>query len=387
MRRLFIQTIIFIICGYRSVVSSQEIPILRLASAIEKPEKISLSDFIESVTYIPLATDYNFLVDRNPKVYLTGEYILTVTPLRCIVFNRNNGELVREIGHYGRGPEEFQSTKGFLNDKIPAIYFMGWNGNLLKYTLDGTFRGNIKIPGYSDSFDSPLFPMNYSNINNSAIVCDLLIATGTEPNLLMIFDEKGNVLRMVPNTNILKDKQKFVLRTGETGYHHFNGNVYFQTIYNDTVFQVSVDGIKPYFIFDGGKFRAPFESKWWSFEKQLQSNFINQLQYFENERHILFNFYYSKKKHFAVYDKTSKLLKVTEITDGIRNDVDGFMNITFNYANSKGELAGILLANEVVKWIKQNPDKFNALNSELRKKLETIEMYDNPIVVIARLKK
>jgi hypothetical protein len=386
MRELFFQLLFFFIGGLCNSIFCQQIPVLNLTQSIEHPENISLSDFVESIAYIPLATTYDCLVDKNPKVFVTSDYIVTVTTFRCLVFNRKNGEFIREIGHYGRGPGEYQSTSGFFNECIPAYYFTGWNGYLVKYTMDGVYRGNVKIPGYKDSFDSPSFPMNYSYINDSIIVCDFLIATGTESNSLMIFNENGKVLKTIPNRNILKTKQKIVLRTGEMSFHHFNNNLFFQSTYNDTVFQISVDKITPYFILSRGKHSPPFESKWWSLGKQLQSNFISQPLYSESKRFISFNFYLSKNKYFALYDKSLKSLKVVDNNTGVKNDIDGLINITFDSMNYEGELIGLLQANELVNWIEKNPEKLKVLNTGLQK-LKNIKMEDNPVVVIAKYKK
>jgi hypothetical protein len=386
MKRLFIPFFLILIAGQCNKVFCQQISELDLSSAMEHPENITLGDFVESVSYIPLATTYDCLVDKNPKVYVTKEYIVTVTSSRCLVFNRKNGEFLREIGHYGRGPGEYQSTRGLFNELIPAYYFTGWNGNLVKYTMDGAFSENVKIPGYKDSFDSPSVPMNYSFINDSIIVCDFLIATGTESNSLMIFNENGKVLKTFPNWNILKTKQKFVLRTGEMSFYHFDNNLFFQSMYNDTVFRISVNKISPSFILNRGKHSPPFESKWWSLGKQLQSNFISQPQYFENKRFISFNFYLGKNKYFALYDKSLKSLRVADNSLGVKNDIDGSINITFDSMNYEGELIGLIQANELVNQIEKNPEKLKALNAGLQK-LKNVKMEDNPVIVIAKYKR
>ena len=92
MKRLFIQFFIFFIASQYNSILCQQIPVLNLASALERTEDIKLSDFAESITYIPLATTYDCLVDKNPKVYVSKEYIITVTIYRCLVFSRNNGD-------------------------------------------------------------------------------------------------------------------------------------------------------------------------------------------------------------------------------------------------------------------------------------------------------
>ena len=78
MKRLFIQCFLIIIAGQCTGIFCQQIPVLDLSSAIEHPDNITLSDFVESITYIPIATTYDCLVDKNPKVYVSKEYIVTI---------------------------------------------------------------------------------------------------------------------------------------------------------------------------------------------------------------------------------------------------------------------------------------------------------------------
>ena len=384
MKKLFIQFFLFFVTGH-CYLFCQSVPVLNLASAIGHAENIKLSDFAVSITYVPLFTSYDCLIDEAPEIYVTKEYIVAITKYSCLVFNRGNGAFIREIRHYGRGPGEYQSTSGFFNARIPAYFFTGWNGELVKYTLDGIFRGRVRIPGYKDNFDSPVIPMNYSFLNDSIIACDFLIATGIEPQSLMIFDEKEQVFMLVQNSNQLSTKQKFTLRTDETGFYHFNNELFFQNRYNDTVFKISFDKITPHFVLNRGKYRPLFESKWWSYEKQLQSNYISQPLYLESKRFISFNFYFSKKRYFGLYDKVSRRLKVTDNSFGIKNDIDGFMDITFNYMNSDGELIGLIQANDLVSWIEKNPEKLKILPPALQN-LGNIKMEDNPVVVIAKYK-
>jgi hypothetical protein len=107
--------------------------------------------------------------------------------------------------------------------------------------------------------------------------------------------------------------------------------------------------------------------------------------YSENKRFILLNFYLGRERYFALYDKSLKLLKVIENRSGINNDVDGFIDLSFDYLNSEGELIGIIQANDLVNWIEKNPEKFKLLNPGLQK-LQNVKMTDNPVIVIAKYK-
>jgi hypothetical protein len=66
-----------------------------------------------------------------------------------------------------------------------------------------------------------------------------------------------------------------------------------------------------------------------------------------------------------LYDKSSKSLKITENKSGIKNDVDGFMDLSFSTLNGDGELSRIIQPGELIKWIKQNPGKLKTLKPEL----------------------
>ena len=94
---------------------------------------------------------------------------------------------------------------------------------------------------------------------------------------------------------------------------------------------------------------------------------------------------FTKNKYFALYDKTKRILKVVDNSLGIKNDIDRFINITFDSMNSFEELIGLIQANDLVNWMQKNPEKLNVLNSELQK-LRNVKMEDNPIVVIAKYK-
>jgi hypothetical protein len=387
MKKFLIQLLLFFIASLNNLVFCQQIPVLNLSQAIEHPVNISLRDFVESITYIPLATTYDYLVDKNPKVYVTRDYIVIVTLNRCQLFSRKDGSFIREIGKYGRGPGEFRgASMGLVNDHLPACYFMGWTGNLIKYTMDGVFRGNIIIPGFKDSFDADSsLPLNYSFLNDSIISCDFLIGTGMESKSLMLFNEKGGVIKIIPNRNILKTKKPFSLHTNETSFYHFDKNLYFQSRYNDTVFRITVDKITPHFILDRGKHSPPFESKWWDYGKIMQSNLIYQPQYSESKRFISFNFYLNKVRYFASYDKSKKILSVADNSSGIKNNLDGFIDLSFDSMNSDGELIGIIQANDLAKWIEKNPEKFNELSAGLQK-LKKVQMEDNPVIVVGKYK-
>lgn len=303
-----------------------------------------------------------------------------------MIFDRKTGSFIREIGHYGRGPGEFRSTHGFFDEPDSVYYLQGWNGNLLKYSLDGKFLGSLKIPQYNSSFKEPSMADRFTCLTDQVIVCNFLNITGSETKSLMLFNNDGEIVELIPNKHIIKNVKQ-VMSTGSVSFHHFNHSVFFQEYFNDTVFRVTTESITPYFVLNRGKYRPPYESLWWPFEKSEQKKLIHQPIYLEGSGFISFDFYYlfNKDGFFALYDKKLKSLRITQNVSGIRNDIDNFMDLTFKSINESDELSCLIQSEDIIKWFENNKGRSNSLKTELQN-LKKIETGDNPIVVISKYK-
>ncbi len=376
----------YLLAGYFNLLYSQQLPILDITSAIEHPSKIVLNDFIESLIYVPLETDPECLIPANPDIKITKDYIIVSTFQKCLVFNRQTGDFIREIGRLGRGPGEYRGGNGFFEDPSSIYYFTGWKGNLMKYSLDGKFLGSVNIPGYDSSLETPSMPDRFTYLNKNLVVCNFININGLETKALMIFNNNGEIIKVIPNKNIIKNVNT-VINTGTTSFHHFGNSTFYQEFHNDTVFMISSDRIRPYFILNRGKYRPPYESLWWRFDKRRQEKLIYQPVYLEGSRFITFEFnIFGDPTYFlALYDKTSKSLKITVKNSGIKNDVDGFMDLTFKSVNESGELSCLIQPQDLIKWFENNKEKSKSLKPELQK-LKTTSLEDNPIVVIAKYK-
>lgn len=387
MKRAVSLIAVFVITAQFALLNSQRLPVLDLATAIDHPTKIALSDFIESIAYVKLETTPGCLINANPDVKLLKDHILITTSQQCLLFDRKTGAFIREIGHYGKGPGEFRGTYGFLDEPSSVYYFIGWKGDLLKYSIDGKFLGSLAIPGFDGSFEKPSLPDRYTYLNKNLFACYFMNINGLETKSLMIINGKGEVVKIIPNRHIIKDV-KTAINTGRASFHHFNNSTFFQEFYNDTVFMISSERISPYFILKRGKYRPPYESLWWPVQKSREANLIIQPKYLEGPRFISFDFNYifNHDRFFALYDKASKSLKVTGNTSGIRNDIDDFMDLTFTGINEAGELSCLIQSQDLLKWIGDNNEKLKSLKPELQN-LKNIDPGDNPIVVIAKYKR
>jgi hypothetical protein len=367
-----ISVLFFLICIPGT---GQTIPVIPLEDAYKNQLPISTGDFIKSISYVPLETTFDCLIDERPRVNVTDKYIIVTNLKKCLLFDRATGKFLHEIGGYGRGPGEYQSTRGFFNESTSKLYFQGWNGNLIKYSLEGKETESIPIPDFQDNFTTPFVPENYNYVDNNTIACNIFNLNGTEKTLIMIFDEKGKDLGRIPNRNVTK-KHNITLSTGELKFAHNRDNLLYYQDYNDTVFSVTVNKSKPYLIFKRGKY-MPVKGDY-------NTEAINIMDYFESQKFIFFNFFVLRKNYFALYNKSDSKIKVTESTSGIINNTDAFLPFKPSSV-FKEELIGITQCTDLMSWFDKNPGVKEKLPPDLKKfssKLPT----DNPVIVIAKLK-
>jgi hypothetical protein len=384
MKRLSPTILLLLIISGFNYIFSQNLPILRLNAETEHPKNIVTQDFIDGISYTLLETKPECLVDKNPEVIVTRKYILVLTSEKCLLFQRSSGIFLREIGHFGRDPGGYMSTYGFFNESSSTCFFPGWNRNFIKYSLDGVYKGSINIPDMSDNFESPSLADSYSYLEDSLIVCNFMNITGNEKKFIQVFNEKGRVIRTFPNRYIFKNKP-FTIATKTVRFHRFNNALYFQEQSTDTVFKLTRDKIDPYFVLDRGKYRPPYESRWWPLTKQKEFKFIYQPIYFENLKFILFTYYFDATPFFGIYNKFDKSLRVTQNKSGIKNNSDNFIDLTFTSINSAGELSCIVQPHVILEWIRNHPESFKTLKPDLQK-LQYLNLEDNPVVVVAKVK-
>lgn len=355
--------------------TSQTIPVIPLDDAYKKQLPISTSDFIKSITYVPLETSWECLIGDRPKINLTDKYIIVTNLKKCLLFDRTTGKFIHEIGSYGRGPGEYQSTGGFINESTSKLYFKGWNGYLIKYSLEGKETQLIPIPNFQDNFKTPFVPEKFNYVDDNAIACNIFNLNGTEKTLIMIFDEKGKDIGRIPNWNVTKE-HKITLTTEELKFSHNKDNLLYFQRYNDTIFSVTVNKATPYLILKRGRYLP--------LKENYSTETINIMDYFESQKFIFLNFFVYRKSYFALYDKSNSKIKITETTSGVINNTDNFLPFKPTTIH-KEEIVGTIQSTDLINWFEQNPDLKEKLTPNL-KEFSSKQPTDNPVIVIAKLK-
>ena len=207
---------------------------INLTEAFSHPQEVQLSRFVSKISYIPLETNTETLIPEAAKFEVTDEFIIVRTSdggiRHILLFNRNTGKFIREIGKQGRGPGEFliYSTVPF-NPVKKEIYALSYSRELLVYDLSGRNIDKIKLPQWSDSgvqdgrlIDYPVHDMLDENI----FVGHILNFSGQDKRKLVLLT-KEEVLKIFPN--YLTYNGRLGVRNYQfiAKFYKWNNNLYF----------------------------------------------------------------------------------------------------------------------------------------------------------------
>ena len=220
-------------------------------------EVLSISDndtilnIIDSVMYVPLIEDPNFLFSSISKMAIRGNriYIFDLLGSNSLYCFNTSGVFLFRIGKQGGGPEEYLKLWDFdVNDS--NIYMYDINGKkMLKYDLQGHFVQSLKT-----SFRASAFKL----LNNSDILFSL--EKGESNDALLIRADSNLVIQKeflrYSNDN-LDDKITNNL------FQESGDNLFYNKSVNDTVYLFSKkDGeLKKKYVFDFKEKAVPLELK------------------------------------------------------------------------------------------------------------------------------
>lgn len=373
---------------------NQEVKFFQIDVAISfKEDKIiKLSDIAESVEYIRLSRK-DSLIGQAPNVYIDSNYIVVIAFKQQYIFDRKNGDFIRKVGDFERGPLGYRNTKMNLpyNESKKTIYANGWDGGIIEYSIGGDLINTYKKPEDVHQIAS------FTWLNDSIQVAYVPNSSGNEISRILFYQKNSDEIPAVITNDKFKTNPNLYRSWGEEEgwFYRFKKELYLKELFNDTVFKLINMQLIPKYEFILGKFQpSSYERNFISNDEM--KNFFLIRKPFESKDFIFFTLNYKYKFHFGYYDKKKKKTSISKLinTDvnfydiplsGFVNDIDEFIQFFPQYMNSENELVALVEAYEVVNWFKNNPDKANKLPAQL-KKLISMKENDNPLIMIAKLK-
>ena len=407
--KFYFLILFFFIVGCSSPLPTGTILTIDIEKSFHNNADIFLSDFADEIEYIPLETLRESVTGRALKIFATNEYIVAVAFRQNYLFDRETGKFIREIGGYGRGSNEYQSTTFVpFDEDRNTIRASITHLKHIVYDLNGNVIRTLNFPPQTEA---QKFNMWWEMIplDDQYFVTYARNHSGNEPDKLIVFDAQGNIFTRFPNHHTYEKNPKhagsFVLDAQV--FYKWKNKVFFYENCVDTLYHVTKDKIIPCFHFQLGKFNPPYSEKdnlpWGDPDPFGDNKMCNSFFYFqtinESERFLFFSFHYGKINqesryqdlYFGYYDKEMKITKISEVDHfektPVINDLDDFAPLhPHNWSiNNSGEMVAYMEAGDIEEWFEEHPEKAKKLPEHL-KKFSKLTSEDNPVAVIIKLK-
>ena len=206
--------------------------------------------------------------------------------------------------------------------------------------------------------------------------------TGDYPYLLLIFNKEGDIIKTYPN------HQKYIDNHPRLPYYpglfyEFDNHLFFKEYeYNDTVFKVNLDTIIPHIVFDLGEKKPDYYEKE-NTNKNMDCYWIKYVR--ETKKYIFFSYNGNNEDYYDGFlNKENGELAVSlsgsKETRGFIYDNNIYPPLQISSINKSENVISIITPTNMLDYIEKNkqtvyPEKFYSL-----------ELDDNPIIVIATLK-
>lgn len=258
-----------------------------LEEAVEMASEtpLAVSDFFTKAEYIPLETNDSSLIGIVPHVVVAKDIIVASSlnqPLK--IFDRHTGAYIADAGSIGQGPKEY--AKGGFNEvnfwvdaEEQLIYVQGWKNDFQVYDKTGKYVNRIEVK------DEELYNLFncYFLMDGNRIWGHTKLHVETEvPSVFHINKENGCPKPLVTWSSDIfplsgehlsistrlgayvaygghlmtiedgEEKANFYAVNSPSLWKH-DGDVRLKQPFNDTIYTVTEDGLKPYEILHLGK--------------------------------------------------------------------------------------------------------------------------------------
>jgi hypothetical protein len=356
-------------------------------------EEITLTEFADDITYIPLDNSFPVSLIYNPRYFIKNSIYISALNSGVMVFDRN-GKFIRKIGSIGRGPGEYVHYFNFTVDKNSgSVYVMSSSHGIIKgYSKSGTFLRDISLKEFGDgadiikSYNSYLFVSfhpQFENVKYNWIILD------TIGNIVSI---KNRATPMFTSNWLIGG-----------GVYDYNNKIYNWNPFVDTVFSIQHDlKYEPSFLFNPGDYRLPKSQ----IDMGKMKTYFNLYRVLETNRFLVFFYLFDSKLTITFIDKISMDSYSTNLVSGpatvgnnyiggIFNDLDGgvkFQPESYFVEDGREYLAGLINAFQL-KALLTNKEFQNYIPAHAEKKEKLVKLAnnitetDNQIFMIVRLKK
>jgi len=363
---------------------------------LKNSKVLHLSQITSDVEYIKLETSNDCMIRRLDKCYFTDSLIFIGNRDHVLEFSRD-GKFQRRIGSPGRGPGEIDLIRSIsiLADKKMIAVETNANRTMLYFSFDGNVIKTVKIPDAA-----------YTKVMNDGrnIVYDFG-AWGSNKYTFSLTDKTGDTISTVKNyCNWLNTSGGVLVSGGWQEPFTSKNNWFVKDKYNDTIYTITSDAIRPSYSINLGKYKLPDElrperlglDKMQLYQENAINYFYVNLFEASGKLFIVSHCYLAKGGwKYLIYDKKERigiqLGDARNLPTGFINDCDGGPDFwpvgTVNDNQVYAVLNVMSLKKEFEGKSNKSPVKYPDNQRALQKLISNSEISDNPILMTVNLKK
>jgi len=401
-----------IIAGQSNNPQNKKAPIsIDVIAGFKNQVKMKLSDFADSIAYIPLQGMPDFPIGWVINLQMTPDelFVLASHEIGLLRFTRN-GQLKNKIGRIGNGPGELSMGSDFsLSPEDNRIYFhRNFTHNELCFSYNGKFIEDIKPDkSYLAGRTIMLSPNRILKIGAKRTPPEVIPPGNYEALLL---DRKGTEIQKIisPLANTPEWRSQpfvnMVSFTGERSEVWYKNKYLFDAYASDTVYEASPEGIAARYFLNKGKYAGP---KWLaglfsSRTTSLSSDFIVNQAVFESDDYLLFRARLQTHCYLVRVNKkdnTPASMTASNIpgnagyppTLKIPNDLDDGISFYPEFTNREGNIwISTITALDYMEEIRDLAKKGKIDLSKKTNRAVTLynrlKEEDNPVVILVYLK-
>ncbi|WP_163324809.1 6-bladed beta-propeller [Draconibacterium mangrovi] len=386
-----LHTILFIIILLSRLHTFAQNPkVIDIIAGMNCPGNLKLADITDEIMYVPLETTNENLINNIDKVKFSDEYIFikNLNPAKLYLFNRS-GKYIRQIGHKGNGPNEYNTLSGFcFNEADKTIYIYASSpAKILIYDIGGRFLEKIDCPDYHTQ---PFFDMEF--IQPDRLLMMLCNVNGNTQFSYKIFTTEFKLIQSDIRP-VQFSSRNYFSTINEFSCYHFNNSLFVkENILNDTLYQISADNsFIPKLVFNSGKYECParFRQEFMEFVKRKDFKYILMNHIIETKEYWLYNYSFNKDEHFDYYDKSLNK-SFSFISTGIPNNYDnGPSFVPLRQKNN--ELIGVIYSMDLIQHMysddfRNSIPKYPEKKKNFHEFVSSLNENDNPVLILVKLK-
>ena len=376
----------FLLAGCTHSPVSDKANTVNVAAAIEHPAKITTSQLGSKIRFVPLETSDTSLIGNNWQIAFTDDRAIVANigaEAGVLVFDLADGRFLNRIGQVGQGPEDYAAPFFFIDPATSQLVFMSGTGGYIGFSPDGKCNGTV-LPGYKVReammlalSDSIAFTVDKEDENSREIIfktmrtnsepVDSFIAFKGEPWGHFPHHYDGPTTHGQFNSPLRHSTQaiNYTLNKGNITIHgdvfpmSAGKNAIFKEAMCDTLYRFTPSALVPELVFDMGGHNYPVG--------ELNRRSVKPEDLFVTAvtltpRKAVFGVsrgWVGDNDHtlyIGTYDRQTGETRMTLASEGITDDLGGFIPFAPAFSNPKGDLIGIITTEDIEEWYEEHPD-------------------------------